>query len=412
MIKKIKTILAGRKRLVAVAAILLIGLSGWYFVGRKQTTTPQYQTATVEKGTIVSAVSASGQVVVAGRLPILSQASGQVNQVYVKNGDKVSSGQKILSITLDPSAASKNASAWSSYLAANAGFYSTQSTMFSKWKTYLDLATSSTYQNADQSPNDTNRTAAAFHVAQDDWLKAEADYKNQQAVAAAAWLAYQQTSPDLVAPISGTVEDLTYVPGMLISSAVSSGITQSQTIASIVTDALPTITVNLSEVDVNRTHGGAKATLTFDALPGKTYTGKIVGVNKTGVVSSGVTNYPATIQLDAMVPEILPNMSVSTNIIVATAADVLVVPSEAVQSANGQTGVRILRNGQAQTVTVETGLTSDTQTEITSGLSQGDVVITRTAARSGTPTTGQSPFSTFRFGGAGGATVRTGGGGR
>lgn len=409
---KIKALLSGRRKLAVIGLAILVALAGWYFFGRKQSTAPSYQTATVERGIIVSSISASGQVLSSGRLPILSAASGLVKEVYVKNGNTVAAGQKILSITLDPTAAQKNAAAWSSYLSTQAGFHSTQSTMFSKWKTYMDVATSDTYQNSDKTPNDPNRSAAAFHIAQDDWFKAQADYQNQQAVVAASWLSYQQTSPDLVAPISGTVADLTYVPGMLISSAVSSGIAQSQTIATIVTETPPIITVNLSEVDVNRALEGNKVTLTFDALPEKTFTGKVAGINKTGVVSSGVTNYPATIQLDANVAEVLPSMSVSANIIVASRADVLLVPSEAVQTRNGQTVVRILRNKKIATVRVETGLTSDTQTEIISGLSKGDVVVTGTVSMTSTTISGQSPFSTFRIGGGlGGNTggTRTGG---
>lgn len=387
-----------KKTLVFLTVVLLV--AGFIFRGRfSGSSETTYQTTKVERGTLVVSVSASGQVVTTGRLPVLSQASGQVREVYVKNGDKVVAGQKILSLTLDPVASQKNASAWSSYLAANAAFYSTQSTMFSKWKTFKDLAESSSYDTAEE------RTLPQFHIAKNDWLKAEADYKNQQAVVAAAWLTYQQTSPDLTAPASGIISDLTYVPGMLVSSAVSSGITQSQTIASIHTLSTPTITVNLAEADVNKVAEKNKAVVTFDALPDKTFPGKLVGINKTGVVTSGVTNYPATIQLDTNPPEILPNMSASASIIIASKNDALLVPSAAVQN----NSVKVLRRNQLQNVPVQIGLSSDTQTEIVSGLSEGDEVITGTATT--TPgATGTSPFNTFRFGaGLGGGGTRTGG---
>lgn len=397
------------RRIIIILAIVLAvaGFLGWKFFGNKQNKV-QYQTAKVQRGTLVVSVAASGQALTTGRLPILSQASGQVKEVFVKNGDQVTAGQKILSIILDPVASQKNTAAWSNYLSAKATFYSLQSTMFTKWKTYLDLATNSPYQNADQTANEANRTAAVFHVAQDDWLKAEADYNNQQAVVNAAWQSYQQTSPDLVAPVAGTVTDLTYAPGMLINSAVSSGIAQSQTIASILTPSTLTITVNLSEADVNKVSQENKATVTFDALPGKTFTGKVAGINKTGVVTSGVTNFPATIQLDTTPPEVLPNMSASANIIVATKNDVLLAPSEAVQNKK----VKILNNNQLQSISVETGLSSDTQTEIISGVDEGEEIVTGTTTNASTPT-GTSPFSTFRLGGnigGGGGGANRGGG--
>ncbi len=403
--KKIKEILSGHKRLVIILLVGLVGLGGWFFWGRRNNTTPQYQTSAVSRGTVISAISASGQVVTSGRMPILSAASGQVKQVLVKNGDRVTAGQKILEVTLDPTAAQKSAAALSSYLAARDKINSLQSALFKANQAFVN-------DKGVSNPSDTQKTDPKYVEENADWLQAEADYKNQQVAVAAAWLAYQQLSPDLVAPVSGTVSDLTYIPGMLISGAVSSGIAQSQTIATVVSDSEPIVAVNLSEVDVNKVHESDKVTLTFDALVDKTFTGRVMGINKTGVVSSGVTNYPAIIKLDTKVPEILPNMSVSTNIILASKQDVLLVPSEAVQTQNGQSSVRVLKNGQAQTVNVETGLSSDTQIEITSGLNEGDEVITGTAATSATPT-GTSPFSTFRVGGGGfGGGARGGGGGR
>lgn len=48
------------------------------------------------------------------------------------------------------------------------------------------------------------------------------------------------------------------------------------------------------------------------------------------------------------------------------------------ESQNGQSTVSILDKGKVKRVTVETGLTSDSQTEVTSGLKEGDMVITNT----------------------------------
>ena len=82
------------------------------------------------------------------------------------------------------------------------------------------------------------------------------------------------------------------------------------------------------------------------------------------------------IQFDTGNAQILPNMAVTANIIIDNKSDVLLVPSVAIQSGS----VRVLKNGQISSVDVETGLTSDTQTEITSGLRQGDTVISAAAA--------------------------------
>ena len=402
-----------RKKRLVVMVLGLVGISFWVFQNRwsGSPVNPQYQTAQVGRGMLVSSVSSSGQVATTGRVLIGTNVSGQVQTVYVKNGDSVTAGQKILSLALDSGSTQKSAAAWNSYLqattqlaAAQAKINSLQSTLFKANQAFVT-------DKGILNPTAANKADPKYIEESADWLAAEADYKNQQGVitqaqaaVSAAWFNYQLSSPDIVAPISGTVTDLTTIAGMVISAQSSStgGINPPQTIAAVLTNTLPSVTINLAETDVNKVAEGAKVTVTLDALPGKTYTGKIIGINKTGVVAQGVTNYPATIQMDTAPTDVLPNMSASVSIIVATKDEVLLVPSEAVQTNTSGTYVRVLRNGQVQNVPVETGLTSDTQTEIISGPSEGETVVTNIVTTSTTTTGGQSPFSsTFRFGGGG-----------
>jgi macrolide-specific efflux system membrane fusion protein len=96
--------------------------------------------------------------------------------------------------------------------------------------------------------------------------------------------------------------------------------------------------------------------------------------------------------------------------------DALSVPTTAVQTTNGQSYVRVQsKNGQINQVVVTTGISSDTDTEITSGLNEGDNVVTSnltTTTSTGSSTT--SPFSAVGGrglfggggGGGGGAAVR------
>jgi multidrug efflux pump subunit AcrA (membrane-fusion protein) len=409
---------------LGIIALAIVGFVAKQTV-LKPKTTPQYQTSTVTRGSVVSVVTASGNVALANRMQISTQASGIVKTVFVKNGDTVTAGQKIMEISLDPVGLSKNSQAWSSYLGAKnslnnaqAAMYSTQATMFTNWKKFTDLATTSTYQNPDGSPNTNQRTAADFVVSQDTWLNAEAQYKNQQdAVIQAqssvnnAWQSYQLTSPVITAPIAGTVGDITYIPGMVVAS-LSNQSTNSTTqiIASVVTNAKPVVSVSLAEIDSVKVKEGARATVTLDAFPNQTFTGKLLGINRTGVVSSGVTTYPATIQLDTAPDTMSPNMGANASIIIDSKVDALLVPTAALQTSNGQTTVRKLVNNQIQSVLVETGISDDTNTEVTSGLSENDTVVTGTTTTNSATSTGTSPFSAFGRGGfGGGGAVRIGG---
>ncbi|MCL4359814.1 efflux RND transporter periplasmic adaptor subunit [Patescibacteria group bacterium] len=414
-----------------IFVVVLIAAVGVFIAKQtvlKSSSTVQYTTAPVTQGPIVSTVTASGNVATTGRLPVSTEASGQVKAILVKDGDTVTAGQTLMTLSLDQTGQQRANQAWSSYLSAKNSLasaqtnaYSLRSTMFSKWKTYNDLATSSFYQNADGTPNADNRTLPAFIEAYDDWMAAEAAYQNQQNVIAQtqasvnnAWAAYQLVSPTVVAPMSGTVADVTFTTGMIISNAQSASSTtiSSQQLMSIVTTANPVVTVDVAEIDVNSVKQGQQTTITADALTGKTFAATVVGVDRAGIVSSGVTNYPTTIQLDAPMNELLPNMSVTANIIVATKDNALLVPSTAVQSQGTESVVRVLVNGQEQTVPVTTGLSSDTETEITSGLTEGQEVVTGTAAGSSASTSFGSSGG-FRFGGGGGAVLRPGGfGGR
>ena len=85
------------------------------------------------------------------------------------------------------------------------------------------------------------------------------------------------------------------------------------------------------------------------------------------------------------------NFCPKINIITNTKDDVLLVSSSAVKSDdNGNNYVQILKNGKPVNQNVEIGLSSDSQTEITSGLKEGDVVITSTIAATTTKTSTQT----------------------
>ncbi len=170
-------------------------------------------------------------------------------------------------------------------------------------------------------------------------------------------------------------------------------------IATIKNKSLPIGKFTVSEIDVSKIKSGQKATITIDAIPDKTYTGEVIAVDKTGVVSSSVVSYPLTIKFDEETDEILQNMSATANIIINKKIDVLIVANSAIVKENDLTYVRVLKNNQLIMIPVEIGLVSDTKTEIISGLKEGDVVITSIINNNVSSQTNQSPFSNFGVGG-------------
>lgn len=379
---------------LAILIVLAI-VVGKLIVGAKGSKL-QYQTSKVEKGNIISAVSASGQILPANMINISTQATGLVKNVYLKNGDKVYQGQAVGEITLDADGALKNAQAWASLVsannalnAANNNYRSTQASLQNVYDQVKGHASDETFAQKE------TRTKA--EVANDNAYDA---IKSASANLASVGLAYRQSSPIIVAPMAGRVDNLTLTPGMVLLNSSATTAAAPSRVAVIALAGNPLATFNVSEVDVNRVKPGQKATVTLDSISGKTFIGKVLTVDKIGTVSSGVTNYPVTISFDITALEILPSMAATARIIIDTKDNVLLVPAEAIQGKADQSSVRILRNGQVRDVTVEVGLSSDTQTEIVTGISEGDEVITGTISTVTSSRRGSmSPFSTFRVGG-------------
>ncbi|MCL5435463.1 MAG: efflux RND transporter periplasmic adaptor subunit [Patescibacteria group bacterium] len=206
----------------------------------------------------------------------------------------------------------------------------------------------------------------------------------------------RQTSSDYTirAPFDGVVAKVSQKVGDQGSSGTS--------LATLVTtQELATVTLN--EVDAAKVKTGQKATLTFDAIDGLSITGEVAEIDSLGTVSSGVVTYSTTISFDTQDDRIKPGMSVSASIITEAKPDVLLVANSAVQGSGDARYVEVLTDAPAndaalttagvtssagpQRKTVTVGSSNDTQTEITAGLSEGDLIITRTITGSSTSST-------------------------
>src|SRR5579872_2306560 len=421
-IQKILNFLKNRKKLVAIIVVVVVAIIVvWNIFGPKNAAT-QYQTGTAAKGTLIESVTASGTVSVSNKVSVTTAASGVVKQLFVKSGDTVNQGDKIAEITLDNNGQQRQTAAYAAYLGAQnalnsdqANTNTLQSTLFKTNQAFINdrgVSNPSTQQQADP----------VYIEENDAWLAAQAAYINQQQVIAKdqasvsnTYATYQSDSSIITAPAGGTIADLQVAPGMQIGTSTSTSTTTTnlQNVANIKTEGQLSVVVNTAEVDVAKVQVGQKVTLTFDSLPNETFTGTVIGINTTGQTTSGVTTYPTTIVLDSPSDSIYANMSVTANIVTKVDKDVLLVPSAAVQNSNGQDYVRVLQNGNVSQVPVTIGDSNDTQTVVTSGISENQTVVTGVIQT--TPTTssatGTSPFSSgLRIGGGlggGGATFRT-----
>lgn len=187
----------------------------------------------------------------------------------------------------------------------------------------------------------------------------------------------------VVAPFSGTVAKINVSKGDSISSGES--------LITFISKG-KIVDVSLNEVDISKVKVGDAVTLAFDAITDFSLTGQVSQVDTIGTVSSGVVNYNVTISFADDTNQVKPGMSASVNIITEAKTDVLLVPNSAIKSNNDAYYVQApaeaidvndLNNNKGVVLkrslvskTVEIGSSNDSYTEITSGLSENDQIIT------------------------------------
>ena len=197
-----------------------------------------------------------------------------------------------------------------------------------------------------------------------------------------------------------------YAPfgGILSNVAVkkTDSVSSGTTIATLITNK-QVAELSLNEVDIAKISIGHKSTLTFDAIPDLTITGKVVEINSIGTVSSGVVNYTVKISFDTSDARVKPGMSVNATIVTNVKQNILTVANSAVKTLPAQNGTSYVETFDAELPTetagvqgsvsiipptkknIEIGIANDTNTEIISGLKEGDIVVTKTIT--GTTTT-------------------------
>ena len=201
----------------------------------------------------------------------------------------------------------------------------------------------------------------------------------------------------ITVPFSGIVADIKVKKGDSVSAGT--------VLASVITQE-KIAEISLNEVDAAKVKVGQKVTLTFDALPDLTLTGKVIENDTVGTVSQGVVSYGVKIALDTDSEKIKPGMSVTAEIVVEAKPDVLVLPNSAIKSQGNSYYIELIeaseevksklkigssidlpKNVQIKNQPVEIGISNDTLTEIISGLKEGDIVISSKITPTKTQTT-------------------------
>jgi HlyD family secretion protein len=167
----------------------------------------------------------------------------------------------------------------------------------------------------------------------------------------------------IIAPFDGIITQADPLPGDMVSPNTTA----------FRMDALTHLMIDL---DINSVEIGQPVTVTFDAVQGKTYNGKVSQINQAGDDKSGAVNFTVTVELTDADTLVKPGMTAAVTISVKELKDALLVPNRAVRVINSKRTVYILQNGQPVAVEVRLGATSDTNSEVVGGdLMEGDLII-------------------------------------
>ena len=133
----------------------------------------------------------------------------------------------------------------------------------------------------------------------------------------------------------------------------------------------------LNEVDIKDVKIGQKAEITFDALPDTTLTGKVSQIDALGTVVQGVVSFVVYVTLDETDSSVKAGMTDNVTITTNERTSVLLVPNSAILNQKDGAYVQVIGvDGKPHAVLVEKGLTNERNTEIVSGLHEGDIIVT------------------------------------
>lgn len=374
------------KIVIAVVIVAVVG-GGYYYYTKtanaaKAKTAVKYTTVKAKKGTIDVTIQATGTVSAATSDDIISFNNGIISNIKVKEGDMVKKGQTI-------------------------GFVNDttlqQSVNLADLKVQQDNINIA--NNKDANKVDSNN----LQLQQD-----QADLNSKTA---------QLAKETVTSPIDGVIVTMAFKNGDTVQSG--------KTIATVVDMKSLQINAQVDELDISNVKNGQKATIKFDALTGKSYTGTVTKVAELGKTTNNVTNYDVYIAIDN--PDgIKIGMNGNINIAVASKDNVITLSLDAVQNINGKkyvlTSIPTTTSGNvaakssstnsAKTMgtsnmkEITTGLTNQTDVEILSGLADGDTAYIKMTTVSSTSTTSSrsKTSSTSNLGAASG-TSNFGGGG-
>lgn len=391
-----------RKRLyigAAVALVVLGGAAGLATLRGASTDVDASRLATVERGTMVKSVVATGKVEPITKIEIKSKANGIIKVLNadvdraVKAGDiLVELDREQLAATLRGAEANLQA-ARASLEAAQAQLkknvveaegpdeqfarraYERAQSLFAQ-TLIAQSALDDAHSLVDVAEN--RKRAAYSQLAISQAKVTEARAQVAQAKAAADRAAEDMANATIRAPIRGTVLSRDVEIGSPVSSILNLG--ANATLVMTLGDIDQVfVRGKVDEADIGRVRLGQPARIRVETFKDQVFNGRVTQISPMGVEKDNVTNFEVRVSIDNPGKELKANMTANAEIVLEEHADALIVPEAAITyDAQKNAFVEVVspgaKNGRKK-IPVKLGVGNGTKVQILDGLKQGDKVI-------------------------------------
>lgn len=264
-------------------------------------------------------------------------------------------------------------------------------------ETYLNKSREANVKSAAAAVNQDNANlATASANTTQNLLKTQDIQQASQAVQSAQdQVHYWQAQVDktiIRTPITGTVLQLASQQGETLAAGLAA-----PTLIIVANLHRLQIDAYVDETDIGKVKLGQEADCTLDAFPHKNIKGHVSKISSGATILQGVVTYDVTIKLDRQSTLLKPDMTANVTLQIGKLYNVLLVPSEAVHLGVHGSTVDLLKmeNGKSVSIPVQvkTGGSDGVNTEIKSGLKEGEIIIRAGTASSNRPMwKANSPF--------------------
>jgi HlyD family secretion protein len=428
-----------QKLAIGVTAAVVLGGIAWYSVSKANADVVTVQTGRVAREDLTSIVTASGEIRPKNYTNVLGEGIGKITDIAVKEGDHVKKGDVLLHLEnvqpgadVDAQKASIEASQ-AAMKASDANYEASVATLaqrqadFDKaqldWQRgqllYKEQLIAKQEYDSDKAAFDSAVAAITAAKAQVDQMKAAREQSRSNLVQNQAELTRMVDvlhKTTYTAPIDGIVSYIEVRVGENVVPGIQNA--QGSFLLTISDMSVVTAEVKVDETDIASVQNGQPAEVTIDALPGKTFKGHVTEVGELAILrTSGqasmtqdtantqeARDFKVVITLDNPPTTLRPGLSTTAKIQTAQRQNVLTIPIQALaersqkeldDAKNGTSGsvtlaasksesdekndiqgVFVIRNGKAQFIPVQTGITGVTDIEITNGVKEGDLIVT------------------------------------